>query len=212
MSSFKSSTIQEGRAVTVAQALMYLCRVYSENISSVVDKKEVDLSVHRILLAIQSWYSKSTAVLREDGPLAEMVPFFLSIGTEGLDWFYFHSMFTYMDIYQLTIDALAYAMKEITKFERVDQSYMEAISHDLKTMIGLVWGSSQSLATAICTRLSEPGVAAEMVDNAIKGDDNFITCDLEALIGVPGLEEIAANICSSWIEGLEGILRTRPRY
>lgn len=177
-----------------------------------MDDKEVGLSVHRILLAIQSWYSKSTAVLREDGPLAEMVPFFLSVGTEGLDWFYFHSMFTYMDIYQLTIDALDYALKENSKFEIIDQSYIESVSHDLKKMIGLVWGSSQSLATAICTRLHEPGIAATMVDNAIKGDDNFITCDLKALIGVPGLEEIAAKLCSNWIEGIEGILRTRPRY
>lgn len=146
----------------------------------------------------------------DDGVLLEKVQFYLCIGPGTLCWQSFHCVFILLDLFQLTIQTLDYALVENPKSAIVDQAYLEAVSNDVKDMISLTWDHIHNVISKLLEQLRMPGTAAKMVENTIRNDENLIACDLKALIGMPGLEEVAANICSSWVEGLEGIMRTRP--
>lgn len=145
-----------------------------------------------------------------EGGLPEMVPFYLNLEAESLSWDYFHSIFTLLDTFQLTIQTLDYVLVENSNLAITEQAHLEAVSNDVKDKIRRTWARIHNLVSALLYKLRMPGTAAKMVENTIDRDESLIGCDLKALIGMPGLEEIAANICSSWIEGLEGIMRTKP--
>lgn len=143
--------------------------------------------------------------------LEERVPLYLYIDNQSLDWAYFHVFFTLLDIFQVTMQVLDHALVENCNFKIVDHALLEAVSSEIKGRIVQDWGHIHERASALLQRLRAPGTAAKMVENTIKGDESLIACDLNVLIGVSGLEETATKICLSWAEGLEGILRTKPR-
>lgn len=205
---YRSLTFQEARAVPLVDLLIVICTVYKVRVTPY--QLGVDRNMHELLENLKSWFSSMNANLKNDGNLPGQVPFYLSLGAEGLDWQFFHGMFTILDILQPTIQVLNYAVVENPNFKIVDQAHLEAISLDMKGNIDRICARIHEVASAILHNLRVPGTAAKMVENALESDENLITHDLKALIGMPGLEEIAANICSSWAEGLEGVLRTMP--
>lgn len=205
---YKSLTYQEARAVPLVDLLIVICTVYKVRVTPY--QLGVDRSMHELLEHLKSWFSSMNENLKHEDNLPGLVPFYLSRGAEGIDWQYFHGMFTLLDILQPTIQALNFAVVENPNFKIVDQAHLEAISFDVKEKIDLICARTRDVASGILHNLRVPGTAAKMVENALESDENLITHDLKALIGMPGLEEIAAKLCSSWAEGLEGVLRTIP--
>ena len=204
-----SLTTSEAQAVCIVDILRFLCTIYQVEISlpsvGVEDNETVN-----ILRELKSWYSSMTSSMIFDGNLPGLVPFFLAGEPGVLNWEYFHGIFTVLDTFQLTIQTLDYALAENLKVVAFEQAHLEAVSNEVKDMMKLALARTHKAVSMLIHKLRVPGAAAKMVEHTIKKDESFITCDLEALIGMPGLEEIAANICSSWAEGLEGILRTKP--
>lgn len=205
----ESLTTPEAQTMSVVNILRFFCTIYQLEISlSSVGVGDKDR--YNILRELKSWYSSMTSSVIFDGSLPGLVPFFLSGEPGVLNWEYFHGIFTVLDTFQLTIQALDYALVENLKILVFDQAHLEAVSNEVKEMMNQALARTHKAVSMLIYKLRVPGAAAKMVEHTIKKDASFIACDLEALIGMPGLEEIAANICSSWAEGLEGILRTKP--
>lgn len=205
----ESLTTPEAQTVCIINILRFFCTVYQLEVP-LPSVGVGDKDAYNILRELKTWYSSMTSSMIFDGSLPELVRFFLSGEPGVLNWEYFHGIFTILDTFQLTIKALDYALVENLKILVFDQAHLEAVSNEVKGMMNLALARTHKAVSMLIYKLRVPGAAAKMVEHTIKKDESFIACDLEALIGMPGLEEIAANICSSWAEGLEGILRTKP--
>lgn len=203
----QSFTNHEVNAANLVDLLRYICYTLQLN-----NHHEVSIQDGDTLIALQQlkkWYSTITARTLNECVVLEKVEFYLCFRSGSLCWQNFHCIFVLFDLFQLTIQTLDYALVENTKSANVDQAYLEVVSDDIKDMISLTWDHIHSIISKLLEKLRSPGTAAKMVENTITNDENLISCDLKALIGMPGLEEVAANICSSWVEGLEGIMRTK---
>lgn len=156
------------------------------------------------------WFSAVSRALGDEAGLERMIPYYLSFEHGGLSWIYYHSIFTILDVLQLTTQTLEYLLEKNPTFHSVDQAHLDAASIDIKAIMGICWATIHTSVTSIINKLREPGVAAMMVENTIEMDESLIGWNLKDLIGMPALVDIASDICSSWAEGLEAAVRLTP--
>ena len=131
-----------------------------------------------------------------------------------LDWEYFHVVFLLLDLSQLTVHTLDHMLAENSKHSIVDQSDLETTSKHIRKSIHELCVNIDRVTSEKLDAFSVRGVADKLIEDAFGQPDdseNGIGLDLKDLIGMPRLQEIVSDICSSWCEALEGIMRTKVR-
>ncbi|MCJ1464356.1 hypothetical protein MMC07_002969 [Pseudocyphellaria aurata] len=199
-SSFTRYEIHTANMIDILRFMCYFSR----------DGKRARDTTCTLLRDLRHWYSAMSAAVLSEERLEETVPHYLSIETGSLNWVYFHAMFTILDVFRLTIQTLDYLLEKNPTLHSFDQDLLKAASIDIKAIIGVCWANIHKSVTTIINKLRRSGAASMMVDNTINRDENLIGCNVKDLIGMPALVDIASDICSSWVEGLEAIMRLLP--
>lgn len=129
-----------------------------------------------------------------------------------LDWEFFHIMFMVLEISQLMIQTLDYVLAENSLYPVLNQGDLAKRSNCIKESIVKLCANVHWTASNLINRLRVASNASMIIDAAFgnaEDSDNNIGWQIRALIGTQRLEQIAASLCSCWIEALEGILRTK---
>ncbi len=213
-----SLTGVEREAHEIVDMLRALCVIYHLKPEKTSRGEDPGEGIDGILQNLQKWQSATARAWIDTCTVQKTFGFSSFTETRDLNWEYFHKIFVLLDLFRLILQTLDYAVAENRKRAVLDQHQLDESSKHMRKSIADLWTSIHEATSKVRDQLRQPGAAAKMVEVAFDDDDNddgrsqngnAVGLELRALIGVPRLEEIAADMCSSWIDGLDGILRTK---
>lgn len=198
----ESLTVMECEMTAVIDMLRMICDIYRCKPQRNDGIRKIKDAVKDMVQDLDDW---QTAMV--DSWQGQMLK-----NSRILDWEYFHVVFLFLDLNQLTIHTLDYVLKENLEQRLLDQHDLETSSKHIRKSINELCVNINQVTSEKLDMFSLPGFPDQLIQDAFghsEEDENIIGLDLKDLIGMPKLQEIASDICSSWREALEGVMRTK---
>lgn len=196
---------------SIVQRLLTLCAAYHyKSRDSTLDI--IPDSVHTLLKTLGSWISQTAENSKPESVHSDKFVYNLDPDLAIPDWRYFHTNFQTLEICRLTTLTLDYVLAENLAHKLIDPAVLNAVSTDIKQRIENIITNIGNLASALQGQLRAPGSIGKQVDLVFGRPDEAegrVGQELRKLVGVPKMKEIAADLCASWIEALDGIHQLR---
>lgn len=127
-------------------------------------------------------------------------------------WSYFHSMYSYLELWKFLAPLLDYVLAENRKCKYVDATWLSSKAAILREEGKKLSASVRLSATELSDKLRGPAVLQQFTREVIRNTEKD---DVEDVIGTEldllGNEciEVCKDLQESWIEALDGIIRTK---
>lgn len=200
----ESLTVMEREMAAVVDMLRIICDIYHCRPPRNDRFGEIQDAVKVLVHDLDDWQFSMVGSWKSE----------MQKNSRFLDWEYFHVVFLLLDLNQLSIHTLDYVLGENSKHRIIDQGDLESASKHIRKSINELSVNINRVTSEKLDSFSVPGVADRMIEDAFgqpEDGENGIGLDLRDLVGMPRLQEMASDICSSWREALEGIMRTKVR-
>ena len=204
-------TFAESQAEDLAYAIA-LAFLRNTSLTSNEDKKaqgELDDAI----TAMEGWHlvASQSFASENDSPIQNAMAL---TGTLTIpDWLFFHDCYIALEMCDLTLAACG-CMKRcnrVTKFLDIGSRHLQ-----LDNIADLARGTMEKLQKAALeqrNRLQAKGTVEELVEVVFKQseeNEDDIGRELKGIVGEKWMKTIAEDLRESWIDNLEGVLRTRP--
>jgi hypothetical protein len=134
-------------------------------------------------------------------------------GVPELGWSFFQESFLFFDL----VFALCAVLQSAAATAIVKEDEPREASTNLIDIAELVDKGDESIrqrANDVRDRLQESGVVGKIVDAVLErdvGEGDGVGPAMEEIVGVAGTEIWVSSVIDSWIEGIDGLLRLKPR-
>lgn len=206
-----SMTEVEREADEIIDMLRSLCAIYYHNPQKLHEPSHAPVeSITSTLQDLQKWLSATNQdwqeirVAQKQSSTTDMTEMKL------LSWEYFHKIFVLMDLFRFALLTISYVEIENRKpVVALPQPRLEELVKPVKNLIADLWTSMHESASQLRDRLWAPSASIKMVEVAFLETDDSIGQGLRDLIGREKLEDRVSDLCASWVEALEAILRMK---
>lgn len=167
-------------------------------------------TVTSILQDLQKWLVATTQAWQETRVAQKQSSTTEMMKMELLNWEYFHKIFVLMDLFRFILLTLSYVEIENRKNSTaLPQPRLDELVKPVRGSVADLWKSMHESASQLRDRLRAPSASRKMVEVVFLETDDSIGQDMRDLIGREKLEDSMNDLCSSWVEALEGVLRMK---
>ena len=195
----------------IVQSLRILCAIYyyypQDNAQGALPD-----SVHKLLKNLCGWFSHIGKNSKAESVHSDKFVNSLNHAFAIPDWLYFHTNFMSLEICHLTMLTLDYVLSKNSVHKLIDSTVLNALANDIKQSIGKIFTNIEYLASALQNELREQNSIRKLTELVLGQPDerkDGIGQELRSLVDVAHMEEIAADMCASWTDALDGIHRLR---
>lgn len=173
------------------------------------EKGAQDVFIQDLLDSIEEWLVKCSKGLASNDVSEN-----LSSGLSTLSWSLFHDLFTHLEMCKFIIPTMEYAVSENKKSSRVGQVWLtdrvEVIRKECFELADAVY----QMAKKVQDKILDQATLRELEGVALGGldkveDEDAVASELRKLGDYAEMKQTCRNIRDSWIDGLEGVVRTK---
>ncbi len=199
-------TGQEHAIAQIVTALSALHSLYSSK--DQYQKEAGGVFIQQLFEYIEDWLTKSSERLA-----SSKAPMILASDLNVPLWSVFHDLFTHLEMCKFVIPTLEYAVNGNKKQSRVGQIWLVDRAEALRNKCTKLAGTVSRMATKMRDKLREQATLhqiEEVVLGALDETDgrDVVASELRKLGDYKDLQRICQAIGDSWVDGLEGVIRT----
>lgn len=186
---------------------VYYKKLWSDGIDNL--RREV----HLMLQKLDEWLSVLAKESKPGDFATTTYCFELSSNFAIPDWNYFHTKYSCLEICRFTNLALDYVLSESSKYKLLEPSVLSELSASIKESIAEIYSNIKQHASALQSSLQKKVSVEKFIELGFgMPDDNndVVGLELRNLVSEPKMEEIASDVCESWVDALEGLIRVKP--
>lgn len=206
-----SMTEVERESDGIVDMLRSLCAIYYQNSQKLHEPGHAPAeSIVSILQDLQKWLFATNQAWQKIHVARKQSSTINIMEMKLLNWEYFHKIFVLIDIFRFVLLTIGYVEIENRKHSAaLPRPRLDGLVKPIKNSITDLWKSINESASQLRDRLRAHSVPRKMVEVAFLETDDSIGQDLRDIIGREKLEESVSDLCASWVEALEGILRMK---
>lgn len=203
-----SMTEVEREADRIVDMLRSLCVIYYRKLHEPGHPPAE--SIASILQELQKWLSAISQAWQKRRIAQKQSSTLNMMEMKLLNWEYFHKIFVLMDLFRFVLLTIGYIeIENRDNSAALPQPRLDELAKPIKNSIAEIWKSMHESASQLRDRLSAPSASLKMVEVAFLKTDDSIGQELRDIIGREKLEDSVSDLCASWVEALEGILRMK---
>jgi len=200
-------TGQEHAITQIVSALCALHSLYSQG--DQYEREAGGVYVQTLFEYIEDWLAKSSERLA-----SSKAPMILAPDLNVPLWSLFHDLFTHLEMCKFVIPTLEYAVGENKKQSRVGQVWLVDRVETLRKECNKLADSISRLANQMRDKLREQATLQQIEEVVLGGldeteDQDVVASELRSLGDYSELKRICQSIGDSWIDALEGVIRTK---
>lgn len=203
-----SMTKVEREADRIVNMLRSLCAIYSQKLHE-PDHSPAE-SIASIFHELQKWLSATNQAWHNIRVAQKQSSIINMMEMRLLNWEYFHNIFVLMDLFRFVLLTIGYVeIENRNNNAALPQPRLDELAKPIKNTIAEIWKSMHECASQLRDRLNASSAPRRMVEVAFLETDDSIGQELRDVIGRENLEGRVRDLCASWVEALEGILKVK---
>ena len=124
-------------------------------------------------------------------------------------WNYFHTLYMHLELCQFVMPAMDYIIRENRKRPLIELQWLDSRTARLREACTRLSVTVRRLATELQDKLHEDTTTDKLMQAVLGSSSDVVGQGLGNNIERSDMEQLCKYLQESWIEGLEGVIRTK---